>query len=400
MGRREPDGAVGPPSQSPPKTQVLFPLLSGGGGGSYLSAGTIARVLHAQGWEVLLGILDGGPGNVRSARWEPKGIPTVLLKTPYGVLRPRTGKLIGLAYIAWARRELRRLEVGLVHTNDARMHSLWLPGARSLGIPSIMNLRSGWDPALWAAGLSASQLVVNSDFTRRDLPRTLRQKSIVIPPPVDVTALAEAAEHQGPRAGLRARLGVRDATLVVVMVANLLGWKRPYFFIRAAESVLRSRSGDIVFVLIGEDRDVSAVELRGTIPADLMHDFGDQRGIVIAGPSWPADEDIREADLLCATSEGESFGRTLVEAMAAGTPVVVTGGDGKSEVVGRSEAGIVAEAGDVNDFAQSVERVLADHGLRRRMAAAGPKRVAELDLVNKNQIGFDRLYTALLKERT
>jgi phosphatidylinositol alpha-mannosyltransferase len=82
-------------------------------------------------------------------------------------------------------------------------------------------------------------------------------------------------------------------------------------------------------------------------------------------------EELASADVVCAPSlRGESFGLVLVEAMAAGAPVVASRITGYEEVV-PDEAGVLVPPGDADALAEALRRLLADDDLRRRLGNAG-----------------------------
>lgn len=86
----------------------------------------------------------------------------------------------------------------------------------------------------------------------------------------------------------------------------------------------------------------------------------------------------RAADVFCAPSlEGESFGIVLVEAAAAGTPVVCSDLPGYAEAA--AGAALHAPVGDVEATAEALKSVLTDPGVAHRLIADGARRSAELD---------------------
>ncbi|HEY8055160.1 MAG TPA: glycosyltransferase family 4 protein [Terriglobales bacterium] len=77
------------------------------------------------------------------------------------------------------------------------------------------------------------------------------------------------------------------------------------------------------------------------------------------------------ADIFCLPSRQEGFGIVLLEAMAAGVPIVAARATAIPEVVPEPECGRLFPPGDAGALAQTLRELLGDAGQRQRMAAAG-----------------------------
>jgi glycosyltransferase involved in cell wall biosynthesis len=83
------------------------------------------------------------------------------------------------------------------------------------------------------------------------------------------------------------------------------------------------------------------------------------------------------ADVLVNPALSESFGRSLIEAMAAGVPVVAADAGGAREVAGDGRCGVVVPRGDTDALAAGILRVLDDPATNTKLVRAGRNRVAE-----------------------
>jgi glycosyltransferase involved in cell wall biosynthesis len=97
---------------------------------------------------------------------------------------------------------------------------------------------------------------------------------------------------------------------------------------------------------------------------------------------WKSQEDlpasIRESDvLMMPTIAQEALGRTAVEAMAAGRPVIASRLGGLPYTVAEGSTGLLCEPGDAEDLARKMEVLLDDPDLRARMGLAGRRRFEE-----------------------
>ena len=117
----------------------------------------------------------------------------------------------------------------------------------------------------------------------------------------------------------------------------------------------------------GDGPDTNGLRLR----------YGDDTRIEWLGRISDADKiaRLRGASLFCAPSlHGESFGVVLIEAMAAGTPVVASSLDGYRNVATHDVDALLVEPGDPDALAEAIHRVLADHDLADRLVERGSQR--------------------------
>lgn len=122
----------------------------------------------------------------------------------------------------------------------------------------------------------------------------------------------------------------------------------------------------------------------------LIAGDGDERARLeaLAGPrvrflgSQPRErvlELFRAADASILSSSWENFPHTVVEALAAGTPVIATDVGGVAEVVHDGENGLLVPAGDGEALTEAVRRYVSDDGLRERLRAAAVDSVRAYD---------------------
>ncbi|HEY8028010.1 MAG TPA: glycosyltransferase family 4 protein [Gaiellaceae bacterium] len=100
---------------------------------------------------------------------------------------------------------------------------------------------------------------------------------------------------------------------------------------------------------------------------------------------------FRAADASILSSSWENFPHTVVEALAAGTPVIATRVGGVAEVVHDGENGLLVPAGDGEALAEAVRRYFSDDTLRARLRAAAADSVRAYD----RDVLFSRIEQAL-----
>jgi glycosyltransferase involved in cell wall biosynthesis len=150
---------------------------------------------------------------------------------------------------------------------------------------------------------------------------------------------------------------------------------------------------------------VEAVRLLspGTFSAAIAGD-GPDRDLLPEGPVELLGErdDVAEllasSDVFVLSSRAEGLPISILEAMAAGLPVVATRVGGIPELVVDGETGFLVPAGDAPARADALRRLVEDPALRERLGAAGRRRAEELfDLPRFRQEHvelYDRLLTS------
>lgn len=94
--------------------------------------------------------------------------------------------------------------------------------------------------------------------------------------------------------------------------------------------------------------------------------------------------------------DSESFGVSVVEAMACERPVVVTSVGGLKEVVVKDETGLIVAPFSAGEAADAILRLLNDDGLAERLGKAGRKRVLENYDWERNLDGIEQIYSTLI----
>ena len=165
-----------------------------------------------------------------------------------------------------------------------------------------------------------------------------------------------------------------DQNLRVGMIGHLAPIKGQEDFIRAAAIVCRRRR-DVEFVIAGEDKSRSG-EHRRRIET-LIAELNLEQRLSLIG--WVDDvaKLLSKFDLFDSPSRSEPFGLSIVEAMAAGVPVIATASEGAREIIDDRQTGRLVPIGDVEALAEAISGLLADCELRERLSAEAQRRVRE-----------------------
>jgi glycosyltransferase involved in cell wall biosynthesis len=163
-----------------------------------------------------------------------------------------------------------------------------------------------------------------------------------------------------------------------VLVPARLSEEKGHDMLLRAFDLLRSGGTDAQLLIAGEDLR-PGMPVRRRIEA-LRRELNLEDTVFMPGRVKPMASCLKACEVLAVPSERESFGRTVVEAWAAGVPVVSTQCGGPEELIGAGGAGLLTPVNDPAAFAAALEQVLTDPGLAAQMRQAGLERVEPFSL--------------------
>lgn len=241
--------------------------------------------------------------------------------------------------------------VEIVHAHAARDYHLAALAVRlaSLGRlvltrHALFPLRGINRPLLRSAGrvIAVSQAVAES----------LRRNGVIEPSKITVV-------HNGIDVDRFAVAEARDGNSAVMVgtVGHLAPIKGHDVFLRAAQLILARRRG-VSFVVIGEDKS-PAMDHRRSLES-LVAALG-LTGIVDM-PGWRDDMPaaLSSLTLFVSAARSEPFGLAIVEAMAAGLPVVAAASEGAMEIIDDGVSGKLVPVDDAQALAGAINDVLDD----------------------------------------
>ena len=239
----------------------------------------------------------------------------------------------------------------------------------------------GFSPSYWIGRRFAGQLadklhgrIAVSGAARHFISRYFPGEYRIIPNGVDLERFANAEPYEA----------LRDGTLNILFVGRFEERKGLIHLLRAYHR-LRKRKVDARLLVIGAGPKLREyrryVGLRGIRDVEWLGRVSD-------------DEKVRyfaSADIFCAPNTGqESFGIVLLEAMAAGVPIVASDIHGFKRVVERNVQGILVEPKNPRAMAAALYTLARDPELRHEMGEAGRRRAPEFswDRVTERIVDF------------
>jgi glycosyltransferase involved in cell wall biosynthesis len=371
---------------------VAFCIDNMGIGGTELNALRTAERLDDSRFDVsVICLQDRGP---LLERYREQGISVVTLPLP------RLHGLTALRQGARLARYLATQHVDVVHSHDVYNNIFATAWARVVRTPVVIASRRWWDDVprtalrivnqyayrfadcVIANSKTVAELLVRDDHVRSD-------RVAVVSNFVDESAFAPPAH--AARSTILGDLGVPPGSLVVGCVAGLRPVKDHESLIRAIAS-LRPRWPSLHLVLIGDGEARPLLER-------LTRQLGLTAAVHFAGikPNEPNLHHLFDVSVLCSSSE--AFPNSIVEAMAAGKPVVATRVGGIVDAVVDRQTGILVPPGTPTAVAGAIEQLLMAPGLRRQLGEAAARRARAQFHANRVLPSLESLYDRLLSTR-
>ena len=176
----------------------------------------------------------------------------------------------------------------------------------------------------------------------------------------EIRERAEAARH----------LRTPGATRRVLMVARLHRPKDHETLLKAA-SMLISKGRPVELLLAGDGPERTRLET-------LARQLGLAAFTRFLGTRHDIPELLGASDAMVLAAQSEGFALAVLEAMAAGTPVVATDIPPCREALGNGECGLLVPSRDPLALAVAIEKLFEDETYRRRLTEAAYQRVREL----------------------
>jgi len=276
----------------------------------------------------------------------------------------------------------RREHVDLIYSNNMMLEPIGALAAQLAPLPCVLharNLHEGVGAQLLycqaAARLPAVRRVIaNSEATAVPYRQAVEGKTVVIHNGIDLARYTEGVALS-PGDGLRARLGLSPDDVVVCFTGNLIPRKGLDVLIDAAAIASATRPG-LHVVAIGRVPVGNRVDHRAGYEAQVAR-LGLRERFHFAGFVDDVRAAVADAQMLVLPSRQEPFGRSIIEAMALGTPVIASRVGGIVEIVDDGQTGLLVAPEDAADLAAAIGRLADDAAERMRLAEAARAAIQE-----------------------
>ena len=308
-----------------------------------------------------------------------------------------------LAAVERLRRLFRARSIDLVHTHSSKAGILGRLAAKLAGVPAVVHTVHGWSfnptQSAWRRGLyrglerraaawTDRLLVVAEGHQEIGLAAGIGrpEQYAVVRSGIDPSLYrVDAARRQA----LRAEWGLTDDHLVCGTVANMKPQKAPLDFIEVAARACRE-APNLRFIFAGDGPLMPQVR-----EATARHGLTERVQLL----GWRDDvPDLLAAfDLFLLTSHFEGLPRVVLQASAAGRPVVATAVDGTPEIIADGATGWSAPAGDIAGLTAGVLDCVRNQDEAARRVEQAQQRLQGTFHIQTMVRELDSLYLQLLE---
>jgi glycosyltransferase involved in cell wall biosynthesis len=228
--------------------------------------------------------------------------------------------------------------------------------------------------------IAVSQAVKRTLLEQKIFPK---EKIEVIPNGIDFHGFYDSL-REFDREAYRERLNIPQGSLLVGTIGELKPQKGHEDFLHAAVIIARQNER-AHFIIAGAD-NTRANEHKGALER-LSRELGLGARVHFTGWVDEVAPLLSALDLYVSASRTESFGLTIVEAMAAARAVVTTATEGAREIIEREGSGVLVAVGDYQALAESALHLLEDEKERERMGTLACEHV-------RSRFSLDRMTDA------
>lgn len=298
---------------------------------------------------------------------------------------------------------IRANKIDMVHTNSLKADIIGGAAARLAGRAVIWHVRDRIEDDYlpkrvvrvfrWLSRVMPNYVIANSEATLRTLRLGKCVRGTSIPSGLEIRRRT-AVVHDGTGSAAFAEPKSSRSQYRVGLVGRISPWKGQHIFIQAA-ALVKKRFPEAMFSIIGaalfgETRYDQEVR---RLPGQL----GIQENVEFCGFRNDIQNAIAELDLLVhASTIGEPFGQVIIEAMAAGKPVIATNGGGVPEIVENGRTGILVPMADAEAMAAAICQILSDPLKAKAMGMRARQRVADRFTIEQTARRVEAVYAELL----
>ena len=291
------------------------------------------------------------------------------------------------------KRLLRQHSIDLVHVHSRRGADLWGGlAARQVGLPCVISRRVDHHEVRWWTTLKyalCDHVIAISEGIRAVLlaDGVSAEKVSCVRSAVDFERFQAVSDS----AGVRARFGLPDDSVVVGMAAQLIP-RKGHDVLLEAVSALKDRWPQLRVLIMGKGPLAISV-------AQQIDAMGLEEQVHCVGFLTDIETVFPHLAFLVHPARTEGLGVALLQAASAGLAVIASRAGGMPEAVLDEETGLLIPPGNAPALVAAMERLLSDPALADQYGAAGRRRMADEFSIEAMAAGNVAVYRRLIDAR-
>lgn len=303
---------------------------------------------------------------------------------------------------------LKEIQPDIVHTHASKAGLLGRMAAFSLRIPVVVHTFHGHVfhsyfgkfkttffkqieryLAKKSTGIIAISALQKHELA--DVHKIVNQEKIkVIPLGFDLQKFQEGRIEK--REAVRAQYKLSDDEVAITIIGRLAPIKDHDYFLNVIEEVLKQTPQEIKVFIVGDGSEKNHIE-------DRVNKLNEAYPNRIMMTSWILDiaTFIQGMDIVCLTSKNEGTPVSLIEAQAAGIPVISTDVGGVRDAMEDGKSGFVVKRENIETYIKNLRLLVEDDKLREKISIFGQKNATEKFGYQRLVLEMEDYYKELLK---
>ena len=323
------------------------------------------------------------PKSILSEKIKPFSIPH------YPVKMKADGDLPAMIKLALF---LRRKKFDVVHSNHSRAHSIALAASAIAGVAAYVVTRRVMFPLRrhpFSKLKYKSKRIDAYIAVSENIKKILADYGI---PPKKIRVIPDACNIDFVKTGkpgkLRKEFSIPEENFIITTVANY-SYRRGHQYLLLAAKKIKKEMKNATFFIAGSGTET----LKDFCKKQNISDF-----VILAGFRKDVPDILASSDCFVLPTLSEGMGGCLLEAMAAGVPVVATDVGGIPDIIKDGFNGFLVQPRNPDAIARAVIKIARDAELRRKFSEKGKKFVQNFSIENSAK-KIIALYEEILKKK-
>ena len=301
---------------------------------------------------------------------------------------------------------IRRFQPDIVHTHASKAGALGRKAAFDCGVPIVIHTFHGhifhsyfswWKTKLYQLierrlSKKTTGIIAISAIQKDELSLKYRichpSKIKIIPLGFDLRPFNENLKEK--REHTRSSYALEGSDIAVAIIGRLVAIKNHQMFLDIIEKVNQKTRKKVVYFIVGDGEESDNIQ-ESIKPLK-------EKGMDIRMTSWIKDIATFNAgmDIICLTSKNEGTPVSLIEAQAAGIPIIATNVGGIKDIILEDKTGYIVNTDDIDGFAEKLWELIENENKRQEMSQNGWSFVKDKFQYTKLISNMDEYYKSLL----